>query len=115
MGHYSDDADSVRVDFFKPSCKWYTTEAIKWTAEYSSDGYGSPTGKPRLLHDIFSGLLLSNLFNKETQRVRLAGMWAVCLDPYHEHTHPLMIRVPGCYWCGLLECNKPECEKELKR
>ena len=36
MGYTTDD-DMVRVDFFKPSGKWYTTEAVKWTGGYSAD------------------------------------------------------------------------------
>ena len=31
---YSEDETMVRVDFFKPSGKWYTTEAVKWTGAW---------------------------------------------------------------------------------
>ena len=27
---YSEDDSMVRVDFFKTSGRWYTTEAVKW-------------------------------------------------------------------------------------
>jgi len=29
MSHYSNDPAMVRVDFWKTSGKWYTTEAVK--------------------------------------------------------------------------------------
>lgn len=83
MGNYSNDADSVRVDFFRDTGKWYTTEAVKMSGQYEG---GS-------LYDIFIAALLAHLTQPDGT-IRLAGMWAVCLDPYHEHSHPLMRRVP---------------------
>ena len=100
MGHYSEDADSVRVDFFKPSGKWIATDAVKWTGPY----HGEVEGKIHLLPNVFRDLLGTHLLNPETGRIRHAGMTAVCLEPYHEHEHPLMTRVPGCTWCGLSAC-----------
>lgn len=92
MGHYSSLADSVRVDFFKSSGKWYTTEAVRMTGRYEG---GS-------LIEIFERALFDHL--KTLEGVRLRGMWAVCLAPYHEHEHPLMREVPSgeCEHCKAL-------------
>jgi hypothetical protein len=76
--HYCDNGRSVRVDFFKESGKWYTTEAVIWDGPYTEG----------LLHDIFEDVLKRHL------KGRLSGMWAVCVEPYHEHACPLMLKVP---------------------
>lgn len=108
MGNYSDDAGSVRVDFFsqtsrssegqevhKPSGKWCCTEVVKWTGPYHSKD--EATGKVTLIEDAFA-VSLAEHFNRElpsTDRTcwRLIEMTAVCLEPYHQHAHPLMMRV----------------------
>ncbi len=77
--NYSDDASMVRVDFFKPSGKWYCTEAVHWLT------YDGST----LIHDVFRTSLETHL------KGRLRGMTAVCLQPCHQHAHPLMITLPG--------------------
>jgi|SRR5580700_10662734 hypothetical protein len=104
MGNYSEDEDSVRVDFFKPSGKWYTTEAIRWTCAYRNDELKD--GKIQLLPDLLRDLLQYHLTRnvEKLGTIRLAGMWAICLEPYHEAAYPLMVRVPGCYECGMLVC-----------
>lgn len=86
----------VRVDFFKPSGKWYTTESVKWTGHYEGG----------LLLREFAKSLYDHLIERETQpglqnenhripssRLRLSGMIAVCLKPHHEHAHPQMLKV----------------------
>lgn len=78
---YSDNPASVRVDFFKESGKWYCTEAVEWC------GYDAA-----LIHDAFRDSLRIHL-TQEDGRIRLEEMTAVCLEPYHEHAHPLMMRV----------------------
>lgn len=89
MTHYSDKADQVRVDFFKQSGKWYTTEAVIWTGKW--DGTTD-------IHESFSKSLRDHF--KETPD-RLSEMDAICLDPYHEHTHPIQIRKGG--WIEKIE------------
>ena len=75
---FSTDPEMVRVDIFKPSGKWYTTIALKWI------GY-----KDVLIHEAFeSSMKIQHPNNWD-------GMTAVCLDPYHEHSHPLMIVIKG--------------------
>ena len=93
---YSDDSSMVRVDFFKPTGKWYCTEAVKWTGEYS--------GK-FLIHDQFAKSLRKHLGQ------RLSDMDAVCLHPYHEHAHPIQIKSGGWRTLGYesitLKNNRP--------
>ena len=72
---YSDKPQMVRVDFFKESGKWYTTEAVEWL-QYAGC----------LIHDAFERSLQKHL------KGRLEGMTAVCLKPYHEHSHPIMLK-----------------------
>ena len=73
---YSDSPSMVRVDFFKPSGKWYTTEAVEWL------GYDGP------IFEEFERSLRRHL------QGRLSEMWAVCLEPYNKFAHPLMLHVP---------------------
>lgn len=75
MTHYSQDEDSVRVDFFKSGGKWYTAEAVKWTGAYRG-----------CIYEAFAKSLRDHLSG------RLADMDAVCLDPYHENAHPIQIK-----------------------
>jgi hypothetical protein len=85
---YSEDDSMVRVDFFKPSGKWYTTEAVKWTGSYS---VSDMNGKGQLLHDAFAKSLKDH-FNGTS---RLSEMDAICLEPYHEYSHPIQIKAGG--------------------
>lgn len=82
MTHYSDSENSVRVDFFKESGKWYTTEEVKWDGAYYSG----------LINDCFKKVLRHHL-KTDSGGMRLSGMVAVCLEPNHEHQYPLMCRV----------------------
>jgi hypothetical protein len=79
MGYTTDDS-IVRVDFFKPSGKWYTTEAVKWTGFYNE---GS------LIHNEFA-FSLRNHFKHSPHS--LEDMDAICLEPYHQNAHPIMLK-----------------------
>lgn len=79
MGYSADDT-MVRVDFFKPSGKWYTTEAVRWTGKFAG---GS------LIYEEFKKSLVDHF--KSTPG-RLSDMTAVCLEPHHKHSHPLMTK-----------------------
>lgn len=75
---YSENPEMVRVDFFRESGKWYTTEAIRWIG-YRGD----------IFEEFRKSLMAADVgFGK-----RLSGMWAVCLEPYNEHKFPLMIKI----------------------
>lgn len=80
MGNHSDDSSSVRVDFFKSSGEWYSTEAMKWTGLYNG-----------LIEAEFAKSLRAHL--RTGSGYRLTDMIVVCLEPYHEHSFPLMMSV----------------------
>lgn len=82
MSHYSDNPKSVRVDFFKASSdKWYTTETLIWI---DSDD---------LIGRSFARALDAHLSKRDDGSRRLSGMTAVCLEPYHKFSHPVMLDV----------------------
>ena len=79
MGYTVDDS-FVRVDFFKPSGKWYTTEAVKWVKSFD------------MLHDEFANSLRNHFKDAPD---RLSDMDAICLEPYHVDSHPIQIKNGG--------------------
>lgn len=80
MSNYSINPADVRVDFFKPSGKWYTTECVRWTGEWEAKKQGLFDAFKQSLKDHFKG-----------DPNRLSGMTVVCLNPYHEYSHPIML------------------------
>ncbi len=69
----------VRVDFFKPSGKWYITEYIEWVD---------------VRNDIIAAFAQSLFTHLKTDNeLRLDGMVAVCLEPNTEFSYPIMMRV----------------------
>ena len=72
MGNYCNQPDMVRVDVFKPSGKWVETRAVLWH-QYTGE-----------IGDIFARVIRSNF------GTNFIGYKFVCLEPYHEHAHPLM-------------------------
>lgn len=82
MTNYSNEANSVRVDFWKPSGKWKYNEAVKWTGDYDYE-------RGNLIHASFAKSLRDHFGDKH----RLEGLRATCLDPYHQHAHPISIDV----------------------
>lgn len=96
MGNYSNDSDSVRVDFFKPGTNtWYTTEAVKWRGSSFKIFRGS---KAPILEEFAESILIhlqytSSPDDPDIENVRLGDMVAVCLEPYHPNSCPLMLEV----------------------
>lgn len=80
MGYHTDDS-MVRVDFFKPSGKWYETRAVRWTGGY----------KDCAIHNAFAKSLRDH-FAERDQPTGFADMDAICLEPHHEHSHPIMLK-----------------------
>jgi hypothetical protein len=74
--NYSTNTAMCRVEFFRETGKWYTTESLVLN-------YSHPKGP--------IGALLQAC--DEQLEGRLKGMWAVCFDPYHEHGYPVMVKV----------------------
>ena len=82
MSNYSNDPRMVRVDFFKESGKWYTTEAVMWAGDWETDN----------IRDSFITSLCRHLYDpKNKDGFRLKDMTAVCLTPYHKNAHPQML------------------------
>lgn len=75
MGNYNENESSVRVDFFKPGGKWQFTKAVQWTGGY----------RDCCIHEAFKTTL-------DNAGIDIRYFNVVCLEPYHEHSHPLMIR-----------------------
>lgn len=88
---FTTNESRVRVDFFKPSGKWYGTGSIDMDAFYEG-----------LIHECV-------LQACEREQADKNGQWGytftpaewlagggtiVCLEPYHEHSHPVMLRGP---------------------
>ena len=76
MTHFSNDEADCRVDIFKPNGKWYTTTTINMSHNYNS---------PDLKQSIKDLLLLQKW---DTDN----GWIFVCLEPYHQHAHPIMLK-----------------------
>ncbi len=81
---YSSNESMVRVDFFKESGKWYTTEAVNFDVVYLVEKEDFKTIHPV---DALKLALEAHL------KGRLNGMWAVCLKPYCALDFPAMIKV----------------------
>ena len=90
---YTTNIGRVRVDFFKPSGKWYGTASVDMSVFYDA-------GPDGLIHDQF-------LRACRAEKENPAGEWGhtftpdswlagggsiVCLKPYHVHKHPIMLR-----------------------
>lgn len=83
---YSENDWMVRVDFFKPSGKWYTTEAVDMSRWHDH---------PDMLY-AFAKSICDHLRCLETKDYRLSEMVAVCIEPYHKYSYPLMESVERC-------------------
>ena len=81
----------VRVDFFKPSGKWYGPASVDMSQHYTGD-----------IHECFRSACVAEQgrgggesewgHTFTPQNWVAEGGAIVCLEPYHEHSHPLMIK-----------------------
>jgi len=80
--NYSISPEMVRVDFFNERGKWKYTVAMKW------DRYTSLADDLVYedIQDTFKRCL------REQFPDRFIGLTAICLEPYHKNTYPLMVR-----------------------
>jgi hypothetical protein len=79
MPNYSDNPGHVRVDFYKPSGKWYMTEQLTM-----GDGYNGP------IFDALEAALVRTFGEKRAERLR-AQYIIVVQEPYHANAFPLML------------------------
>lgn len=87
------DPQMVRVDLFKPnSMKFYTTISLNFDRyfEVIPESEYKKTGQPKYEHinDTFLRCLRSQFPNFIN-----SGFLAVCLEPYHKNSYPLMIKL----------------------
>ena len=77
MSHYCKEPNNCRVDFWKESGKWYEDEEIVFRNED------------------YHGCIFKAFKNALSDHAHVAksyiGMRATCLEPYHEHSHPISI------------------------
>ena len=76
---YSEKENEVRVDIFKPSGKWYTTISV----EMADDNWSGDN----CIFESFKEALSTRI------KGSFKGFTAVCLKPYHEYEHPIMITI----------------------
>lgn len=78
MSNYTPDPAQCRVDFFKPSGKWYTTEALNFGGLWEKH--------PADALQVACSAQLHGQLN---------GMIAICLAPYTMNSFPVAIVVGG--------------------
>lgn len=83
MSNYSDNSGSVKVDFYKPSGKWYMTEAWDMSQYYTTD--------------ITSIDAVLKMFEDKGKSEMLNRFIVVVDEPYHQHEVPVML-VPESMW-----------------
>jgi hypothetical protein len=89
VSNYNLNPAMCRVDVWKESGKWYETIQVEFLG-----GWPRNSKEPELLiHDAFEDALRRAL-KTEDGTLRLAGMRATCLEPYHVHSHPISVIIP---------------------
>lgn len=79
MTHYSRDPENCRIDIFRESGKHYTTIQIRINGfDYN--------------HSSTKEAVRKNLY-EELGDNQYAGFLAVCLEPYHKNSHPVMFEI----------------------
>jgi hypothetical protein len=78
MTNYSDNPGNVRVDFFKPSGKWYMTEQYDMSKFYH-------TGPTPI--DAVTAMLEDSLRGRSLMRQFIV----VVLEPYHDKSYPVVL------------------------
>lgn len=73
MSNYSENEGSVRMSLFKPSGKWYSDSAVDMSAHYNTS----------CIHTA-----VSLAWNRPLE----PGWILICLEPYHQHSHPVMLK-----------------------
>lgn len=74
---YSESDSIVRADRFKPSGKWYDSIALEMNDYYNV---------PPVVHDAV------RLAAERQGVVVHEGWWLVVLEPYHIHSHPVILK-----------------------
>lgn len=80
--NYSDNPGHCRVDFFMASGRWYTTEVIDMSGLYNEKSLYRAVA-----------LAINKQITTDTGHIRMAGMVAIVLEPYHVNAFPIMLKV----------------------
>ena len=80
---YTTNSSHVRVDRFKESGKWYDTLEINMENHYDD------LNIYKALRDSINETMQ---FENYVQRWLSQGGSFVCLEPYHQHSHPVMLK-----------------------
>lgn len=94
MSNYSDNPNDCRVDFFKESGKWYDTIQVTFEPKDYADTQ---------IHDA-----LRNALEKACPN-NYQGLQAICLKPYHKHSHPISL-----IWKGKQVSYSPEEQTDMR-
>lgn len=91
MTHYSENPGMVRIDRFKDGGKWYDTYEIDMSAYWSE----KIDGKFNFIHDaLHKAISSSERFGEGwIEGWLLQGGMIVCLEPYHQQAHPIMLKM----------------------
>ena len=74
---YSTNEGIVRADLFKPSGKWHESIALDMSADYNKT----------LIHSA-----VCDAWVRAGRSALEAGWLLVVLEPYHKHSHPVMLK-----------------------
>ena len=85
MTNYSYDPGMVRAEFFRPSGKWYTTEALDMNSVYNE---ATPA----------EAVIDALRFHREMSNDYII----IVMEPYHKYPYPVCLP-PGTYRVG---CSK---------
>ena len=86
MTNYSNDPRQCRVDIFKPSGKWYETITVC----FNHYAFQNEDGSPNLIEEAFKKALKES-DSRDFESENYDGWKFVCLEPYHEYSHPQML------------------------
>jgi len=78
MSNYTTNVSLCRIDIWRASGKWYTTEYIKFL-EKDFNNFS--------IHDALENALK----NDDHCKTQYIGMRITCLEPYHRNSHPISI------------------------
>jgi hypothetical protein len=82
MTNYSENPGMVRVDYFKPSGKWYMTEAIDMSPAWDT---------PDIFDAVRHSLNYAWVANHNGRGDAWHQFTVVILEPYHKNAYPIMI------------------------
>lgn len=91
--NYSENPGMVRIDRFKDTGKWYDTYAINMSGYW----HVIIDNKWNRIHNALKSAIADDeRFGPYWVDKWLAqGGFIVCLEPYHEHSHPIILKRMG--------------------